>query len=89
MIAFLIALAPFIPAMLSIAGFFIKMFGTSEANLKAYQDMIQKNHDSGQITTETYEKLTDFHQQMLIEYQAKLKAEEDAKNKQSIEGEKK
>ncbi len=70
MIGFLISLAPFIPAMLEIAGFFINMFGTSKANLQAYADMIQKNKDSGLITVETYQKLVDFHKQMMDEYAA-------------------
>lgn len=65
MIAFLISLAPFIPVMLQIAGFFIEMFGTSKANLEAYQSMIQKNKDSGLITVETAEKLSDWHKQMM------------------------
>lgn len=74
MITFLIALAPFIPAMLSIAGFFIKMFGTSEANLKAYQEMVQKNKDAGLISVETYNKLNDFHALMLKKMEEKEKA---------------
>jgi hypothetical protein len=73
MIAFLIALAPFIPALLSVAGFLIKMFGTSEANLKAFEAMVQKNKDAGLITVETYQRFQDFHQQMLQEYEAKQK----------------
>lgn len=71
MIAFLIALAPLIPVMLSIAGFFIQMFGTSKANLDAYQAMIQQNKDAGLITVDTYTKLNDFHKQMREEYERK------------------
>lgn len=71
MIAFLISVAPFIPAALSIAGLLIKWFGTSEANLKAYQEMIENNKDSGLISAETYKKLSDFHQQMLKEWSEK------------------
>ncbi len=74
MIAFLIAAAPFIPGILSVVTFLIKMFGTSEANLRAYAEMIQKNKDSGLITVETYERLSDFHKQMLAEYDAEDKA---------------
>lgn len=76
MIAFLIGLAPYIPIMLQIAGFFIQMFGTSKENLAAYQDMIQKNKDAGLITVETAQKLSDFHAQMKADYEAKQKAKE-------------
>lgn len=69
MIAFLIALAPFIPAVLSIAGFIIKIFGTSEANMKAFQEMVQKNKDTGLITVDTAEKLEQFHKEMMEEYE--------------------
>lgn len=71
MIAFLIALAPFIPAMLSIAGFFINMFGTSKANLDAYEKMVQQNKDSGLISVDTAEELFAFHQKMLTKYESK------------------
>lgn len=70
-ISLLISLAPFIPAMISIAGFLIDMFGASKQNLIDYQDMIQKNKDAGLITVDTYQKLSDFHKQMLTKYNTK------------------
>ncbi len=74
MLAFLIALAPMIPAVLSIAGLVIKWFGASEQNLKDYAEMVQKNKDSGLITVETAEKLASYHEQMAAEYAAKQAA---------------
>lgn len=71
MIAFLISLAPFLPAILQIAGMLIQMFGTSKENLQKYQDMIQKNKDAGLITVETAQKLQDFHAQLLADYDKK------------------
>jgi 16S rRNA G527 N7-methylase RsmG len=71
MIAFLISLAPFIPLILDVVAFLIKQFGTSKENLKAYEDMVQKNKDSGLISVETANRLTDYHAQMLAEYEAK------------------
>jgi predicted MPP superfamily phosphohydrolase len=64
MIAFLISLAPFIPIILQIAGILIKWFGTSEENLKAYADMVQKNKDAGLITVDTARKLQGYHDEM-------------------------
>lgn len=64
MIAFLLALAPLIPGILSIVGVLIKWFGTSEANLKAYNEMVQKNKDSGLTTVDTYEKIDGFHKEL-------------------------
>ncbi len=71
MIAFLISLAPYIPVMLEVAGFFISMYGTSAANLELYAEMIQKNKDAGLITVETAQKLSDFHAQMKADYDKK------------------
>ncbi len=71
MIGFLITLAPYLPVFLQIAGYLISLFGTSKANLQAYQDMIQKNKDSGLITVETAQKLQDFHAQLLADYEKK------------------
>ncbi len=75
MIAVLISLAPFLPVFLEIAGFLIQMFGTSKANLEAYNAMIQKNKDSGLITVDTAQKLSDFHAQMIADLEAKEKAQ--------------
>ncbi len=71
MIAFLISLAPFIPVMLQLAGYLMNFFGASKENLAAYQDMIQKNKDSGLITVETARKLSDYHSQMTADYEKK------------------
>lgn len=71
MIAFLIGLAPFIPIILDVVAFLIKMFGTSKENLKAYEDMVQKNKDSGLISAETARRLSGFHAEMLAEYEKK------------------
>ena len=65
------ALVPYIPILLQVAGWAINFFGASQANLQAYQDMIEKNKDSGLITVETYKKLSDWHQQMADAAQAK------------------
>lgn len=54
-ISFLIAMAPFIPALLSVAAFFLKMFGSSEKTLQEYQDMIQRLKDDGRISIETHD----------------------------------
>ncbi len=71
MIAFLITLAPYLPVVLQIVGYLISMFGTSKENLAAFQDMIQKNKDSGLITVETARRLQDFHAQLLADYDKK------------------
>lgn len=63
-LAILGALAPFLPIALQIAGWAIQFFGASSANLKAYQDMLEKNKDAGNITVETYSKLSDWHKDM-------------------------
>ncbi len=78
MIAFLISLAPFIPMILSLVNFLIKMFGASAADMKAYADMVEKNKDSGLTAVETYKKLSGYHQEMLAEYAADEKAKADA-----------
>lgn len=65
------ALVPYIPILLDLAAWGIKTFGASKANLQQYQDMIQKNKDSGLITVETYQKLSDWHQQMLADLEKK------------------
>lgn len=67
----LAALAPFIPIVMEIAGFLIKMFGASKENLQQYQDMIQKNKDAGLVTVENYQRLSDWHQQMIDAANAK------------------
>lgn len=64
MIAFLISLAPFIPIILQVVGIIIKWFGTSEENLKAYADMVQKNKDAGLITVDAARKLQGYHDEM-------------------------
>lgn len=64
MIAFLISLAPFIPIILQVVGILIKWFGTSEENLKAYADMVQKNKDAGLITVDAARKLQSYHDEM-------------------------
>lgn len=64
-LTFLGVLVPYIPIVLDLAGFLIKMFGSSDANLKQYQDMIQKNKDAGNISVENYQRLSDWHKQML------------------------
>lgn len=64
-------LVPYIPILLDIAGWAIKLFGASDANLQAYQDMIQKNKDAGLITVETYQKLSGWHQDMINAANAK------------------
>ncbi len=73
MLAVLLAVAPYIPAVLEFAGIFIKMFGASAANLQAYADMIEKNKDSGLITVETYERLSAYHKQILEGYEREAK----------------
>lgn len=64
MIAFLISLAPFLPIILQVVGIIIKWFGTSEENLKAYADMVQKNKDAGLITVDAARKLQRYHDEM-------------------------
>ena len=76
MIAFLLALAPFIPSILSLAGFAIKLFGASEKDLQAYADMVQKNKDSGLITVETYERLKGYREELKREANADTDTEE-------------
>lgn len=73
-LAFLGVLTPYIPILLDVAGWAIKFFGASQANLQAYQDMIQKNKDAGLVTVETYQKLSDWHQQMIDAANAKADA---------------
>lgn len=73
-LGFLGALAPFLPILIEVAGFLIKMFGASADNLKQYQDMIQKNKDAGLVTVETYQKLSDWHKEMLDAANAKAAA---------------
>lgn len=53
MIAFLIGLAPYLPIILQVVGWLIKMFGTSEENLKLFGEMVQKNKDLGRVSVET------------------------------------
>lgn len=65
------AIVPYLPILLNLAGFAIKYFGASDANLKQYQDMIEKNKDAGNISVENYQKLSDWHQQMIDAANAK------------------
>lgn len=67
-LAFLGALAPFLPVVIQIAGLLIQWFGASEKNLQQYQDMIQRYKDAGLKTVETAQKLQDFHAQMKADY---------------------
>jgi len=71
MLAFIIGLAPYIPVMLQVAGFFIQWFGASKENIAAYGAMIEKNKDSGLISVETYKTLADFHKQLSDDLQKK------------------
>ena len=81
MIAFLISLAPFLPVILQVVGWLISLFGTSKANLEAYQAMIQKNKDAGLISVETAERLAAFHAQLLADAEARAKADAEKKLK--------
>jgi hypothetical protein len=76
MVSFLLALAPFIPVVLNVIGWLIKMFGTSEENLKLYGEMIQKNKDLGRVSVETARRHDEFYQQLLDEHEAKKKEKE-------------
>lgn len=71
MIAFLIGLAPYLPIILQLVGWLIKMFGTSEENLKLFGEMVQKNKDLGRVSVETAR----LHDEMF----EKLKARHDAR----------
>lgn len=71
MIAFLLTLTPYIPIILNLVGWIIKMFGTSEENLRLYGEMVQKNKDAGRVSVETARKHDEFYQEMLKEYEAK------------------
>ncbi len=57
MIAFLIACAPFIPAILSVVSFLMKMFGSSERDIRAYEDMVRKMNASGRLSIESHDRL--------------------------------
>lgn len=70
-LAILAAFVPYLPVLLQLAGWLISWFGASKENLQQYQDMIEKNKDSGLITVDTYQKLSDFHAQLSAEYEAK------------------
>jgi hypothetical protein len=81
MIAFLIGLAPYIPIILQVVGWLIKMFGTSEENLKLYGEMIQKNKDLGRVSVETARIHDEMYEKLKARAQARKAAE--SKEKQS------
>ncbi len=66
------SMVPYLPVLLSVAGWMLSFFGASKENLAKYQEMIQKNKDSGLISVDTYTKLSNFHSQMETEAQKKL-----------------
>lgn len=76
MIAFLISLAPFLPVILQLVGWLIKMFGTSEENLRLYGEMIQKNKDMGRVSVETARIHDEIYQRLKEKYEAKNKKPE-------------
>jgi uncharacterized membrane protein len=76
MISFLLALAPFIPIVLQIAGIMIKWFGASEKNLKLYEELIKNAKDAGQISVENATKLQSYREQMRADYETRKKEKE-------------
>lgn len=73
-LAFLGALVPYVPALISIAGFLLNLFGQSKANLDAYQAFLQANKDAGLITVENMTKLSNWHTEMAKDYADKQAA---------------
>lgn len=77
MIAFLISLAPFIPAILSVVSYLIKLFGASEQTMKDYEDMIKQCNDAGILSVSSHDKLL-AHKQAILD---RIKAKADAAQK--------
>ena len=76
MIAFLISLAPFIPIILQIVGWLIKMFGTSEENLKLFGEMVQKNKDLGRVSVESARLHDEMYAKLKARHEERQKAQE-------------
>ncbi len=72
MIGFLIACAPFIPTFLSLAGLLMKLFGTSEKDIRAYEDMIMKMNAAGRLSLESHDRLT-AHKDAILKRQEEKK----------------
>ncbi len=77
MIAFLISLAPFIPAILSVVSVLMKFFGTSDKDLRDYEAMIIKMNAAGRLSIESHDRLL-AHKDVIL---ARLKAKEQANEK--------
>lgn len=75
MVAFLLTLTPYIPILFNFVGWAIKMFGTSEENLKLYGEMIKKNKDLGRVSVEAARKHDEFYEKLKARAEAR-KAEQ-------------
>jgi hypothetical protein len=75
-VSILLAIAPFIPIALNIAGFFIKMYGTSEENLKIFKKLVENGKDTGKMSVDTHIKLSAMHAGMLAEMEERKKLKE-------------
>ena len=73
MVSILLAIAPFIPIVLNIAGFFIKMYGTSEENLKIFKKLVENGKDTGKISVDSHIRLSAMHAGMEAEMEEKRK----------------
>lgn len=70
--AFLAMLVPYIPVLLSIVSFVMKLFGASDKKIKEFEEMVQKNKDAGNVVVTNYETLNQFDQEMEKEANDKL-----------------
>lgn len=57
MISFLISLAPFLPMILNVAAFFMKLFGSSADTIKEYEAMVKKLSDDGSLSLQSHDRL--------------------------------
>lgn len=57
MIAFLLALAPFLPAIMGIVGAVMSAFGGTAAQLQTYQDMVNAQNEMGNLSVQDHDAL--------------------------------
>lgn len=78
MMSFIGALVPYIPFILQVVGFYLKMFGASADTLQQYQDLIDRANKEGHLSLESRDRLTAHKDAILARLEAKKKAKEEA-----------
>ena len=57
MMAFLATLTPYIPILLTLVGWVLRFIGANEADLAAYQKMIDDANAAGDLSIESHDRL--------------------------------